>query len=575
MRKQTKLVAVLSAAALLALGASMTSFAAGWEKDDEGIWHYYDSDDEMVTDEWKKDAGKWFYLDEDGDMLTNDWVDDDYYVGEDGAMIVNGWVKAMDDEDEDDPEDGGEHWYYFGTKGKKVTDCDKKINGKTYFFNEDGEMEYGWHMDGDNAYYCGTEDEGWRAESQWLWLEKSGLNEDDLDDDDDLEVMWDCSEDDDCDDEGWYWFGSSGKVCHQTAKKKINGKYYMFNEHGQMLYEWIDNDTRITLSSNAQLDDSSKNASSSIAKPAVENMIYYNEVEDGSRANGWYQIDGSKDRGKDGDTDWYYFDDGDVQYADSANDFATWDDDSKIYVQRIKIDGKYFAFNEEGQMQDGLQYVNADHGFYYFDNDGYQKTGRVSNVECDDDDYNFFFNNKEGKKGQGYKGEKDDYLYFNGKRLEADDDYRLWFYNGDIYLTNNKGKIQKAKNGKKFDIENDGINQDDVMVYTDGNGKVDYIESKEGIDFAGLGTKKADKKVLIAAMIKELTDNGLEEVKEDMIVSVPFISLYDDDIYTYRGINADGKVVDEGWLYLNNTDKAITALTTKDSTVKDEYSETE
>ena len=33
MRKQTKLVAVLSAAALLAMGASMTSFAAGWEKE--------------------------------------------------------------------------------------------------------------------------------------------------------------------------------------------------------------------------------------------------------------------------------------------------------------------------------------------------------------------------------------------------------------------------------------------------------------------------------------------------------------------------------------------------------------
>ena len=54
MRKQTKLVAVLSAAALLAMGASMTSFAAGWEKDDAGVWHYYDSDDEMVTGEWKK-----------------------------------------------------------------------------------------------------------------------------------------------------------------------------------------------------------------------------------------------------------------------------------------------------------------------------------------------------------------------------------------------------------------------------------------------------------------------------------------------------------------------------------------
>lgn len=30
MRKQTKLVAVLSAASLLAIGASMTSFAKGW-----------------------------------------------------------------------------------------------------------------------------------------------------------------------------------------------------------------------------------------------------------------------------------------------------------------------------------------------------------------------------------------------------------------------------------------------------------------------------------------------------------------------------------------------------------------
>ena len=93
MRKQTKLVAVLSAAALLAVGASMTSFA-GWEKDEDGIWHYYDSDDEMVTDEWRKDGSKWFYLDEDGNMLTDAWVDDEYYVGADGAMIKNDWIKT-------------------------------------------------------------------------------------------------------------------------------------------------------------------------------------------------------------------------------------------------------------------------------------------------------------------------------------------------------------------------------------------------------------------------------------------------------------------------------------------------
>ena len=103
MRKQTKLVAVLSAAALLAMGASMTSFAAGWEKDDAGVWHYYDKDDEMVTGEWRKDGAKWFYLDEDGDMLTDSWVDDEYYVGADGAMLVNQWAKTASEDAVDDP----------------------------------------------------------------------------------------------------------------------------------------------------------------------------------------------------------------------------------------------------------------------------------------------------------------------------------------------------------------------------------------------------------------------------------------------------------------------------------------
>ena len=130
MRKQTKLVAVLSAAALLAMGASMTSFAAGWEKDDAGVWHYYDKDDEMVTGEWRKDGAKWFYLDDDGDMLTDAWVDDEYYVGADGAMLVNQWAKTASEDAVDDPDEDGDHWFYFGSKGKKVSNDKKKIGGK-------------------------------------------------------------------------------------------------------------------------------------------------------------------------------------------------------------------------------------------------------------------------------------------------------------------------------------------------------------------------------------------------------------------------------------------------------------
>ena len=183
MRKQTKLVAVLSAAALLAMGASMTSFAAGWQKDDAGVWHYYDSDDEMVTGEWKKDGGKWFHLDDEGDMETNTWVDDDYYVGEDGAMLTNAWKYTMSDDDQDDPDSDGKHWYYFNNKGKKVADQDKKINGKTYLFNEDGEMLYGWQDWQGAIYYFGEEMDGARTENKWLWLEKSGM----LDTDEDVQ----------------------------------------------------------------------------------------------------------------------------------------------------------------------------------------------------------------------------------------------------------------------------------------------------------------------------------------------------------------------------------------------------
>ena len=521
MRKQTKLVAVLSAAALLAMGASMTSFAAGWEKDDAGIWHYYDSDDEMVYDEWKKDDGKWFYLDEDGDMLTSSWVDDEYYVDEHGAMVVNGWVKTMADEDMDDPDEDSEHWYYFGSKGKKVTDDTKKINGKTYLFDEDGEMQYGWQEYEGHGYYFGGEDEGWRAENQWLWLERSGLVDEDEDEQDQLLGCED-TDDDMCDDEGWYWFQSSGKMYNGAEKKKINGRYYMFNEHGQMLYEWI-NGSAVDRGSNAQLDGDKAGATAS-------EMFYYNVVEEGWRGDGWYEIDGAEDMDADSDTDWYYIDDGEITYAE-AEDLASGltDDGDPVYAMRKKIKAsgnKYFCFNEKGQMQTGLQYVPDDGGFYYFDENGYQKTGRVASVECEDDDYSFYFNTTNGKNGLGFTGEKDNYLYFNGKRLEADDDYRFYIVKNDIYLVNNKGKIQKATGtGKEYDdIENDAYaTSDDVRVITNRNGVVTSIAGEP-----------------IADIIANDIDFTLDPVEDrcSTKVSVPFIALFD-NVFTYDALNIE------------------------------------
>ena len=73
MRKQTKIVAVASAAALLAIGASMTSFAAtGWVEED-GQWYFYDKDGNKVEDEWKKSGDNWYWLDsEEGGAMAVD-----------------------------------------------------------------------------------------------------------------------------------------------------------------------------------------------------------------------------------------------------------------------------------------------------------------------------------------------------------------------------------------------------------------------------------------------------------------------------------------------------------------------
>ena len=328
-----------------------------------------------------------------------------------------------------------------------------------------------------------------------------------------------------------------------AEKKKVNGKYYYFNEHGQMLYEWINNVRKRVDATpgNAQADGNWKGT----ASDAAQDMLYMNVVEEGWRADGWYEIDGSEDTKTDNDTDWYFFDDGEAKHADAnAKDYATDDEDGPVYVAKIKVDSakgkKYFAFNENGQMQTGLQYIADDGGFYYFDENGYMQDGKVSDVECDDDTYDFYFNTKNGKNGQGYTGEKDNYLYFNGKRLEADDDYRLYYLNGDIYLVNDKGKVQSTKSdSKKYDIENEGIETEDVNVTFTGK-KVKSISVPGGQSYT------ADDLIAQAKVIMQA--QGYDP-SEDSLVSIPFIQLYDDDQYTYT-VAADGKVI-VGWRGLN------------------------
>lgn len=112
---------------------------------------------------------------------------------------------------------------------------------------------------------------------------------------------------------------------------------------------------------------------------------------------------------------------------------------------------------------------------------------------------------------RGQTGEKDGYLYFGGKRLEADDDYRVYYCDGKYWLVNNKGKIQSSES-KKYDVE------ELKFGTTSGTFKFEFNND----DSIG---KVLDEAGNIIATLNAATDKASEMAAKG--ISIPYIALYD------------------------------------------------
>ena len=407
MKKQTKLVAVLSTASLLAIGASMTSFAAtGWVEED-GTWVYYNRDGERATDSWKKSGNSWYWLDENGEMAIDQLIEDDedyYYVDINGVMATNQWV-AIENEDAGEDDEPEHYWYYFQANGKALTNGNnsnvalKTVNGKKYAFDEEGRMLFGWvnkdtaeridDTDGDafkeGDYYFGSSDDG-AMTTGWLQLD---ITYDEATNDYEIAPVFNEDEDQ----TRWFYFGSNGKKVKADdgdleKEKTINGRRYAFDEYGAMIAEWsldVDeiNDRFATASANSalgntgdayyDLDDyyaegigthSTASANAVSAKYAQE-WRYFQDVENGARVSrGWFKVVPAEylnlDKYDDDEASWYY--------ADGSG---------KLYAGEFKtINGKKYAFRDDGRMINGLKFID--------DNDG-----SLGVVADDDETYNF------------------------------------------------------------------------------------------------------------------------------------------------------------------------------------------
>ena len=515
MTKNTKIAAIASAAALLAIGASMTSFAAtGWQEED-GTWVYYDRYQDRVTDTWEKSGNNWYYLNGDGEMATDELIeysDNYYYVDANGAMVTNQWVE-MDNSDDDDENAASTVWYYFQNNGKayKAPSSGKTtfhtINGKKYAFDEDGKMLWGWvnkessRETGDDAwknatYYCGSSDDGAQMYNSWGYIH-----------------IVDTDDDDDEDQDRWFYFQSNGKKYQvkeedQETKgfveKTINGKKYAFDKDGRMLYEFVS-----ASGSDAKPDDENDviiyedGTRRSTYEVADGNVKYFRTAEDGARyTKGWFRVVPDK-----------FFDTDD---SDENDDNARWfyaDGSGKLYAEKIKtINGKKYAFDTQGEMLWGLRYLSFDEdgdlaywtdeideedeldewtkvydydgldddrqvvdvksGIYYFgdeETDGSMKTGNQT-VTVDGDAYTFRFKNSGSFKGVGICGKKDNAYYVNGRKVKADSDDKY-----DIYVCADGlivGKIAKSTEAVDYSITSESDK---------------YYGSKSSIDLDDLG----------------------------------------------------------------------------------------
>lgn len=416
MKKQTKVLAVLSTAILMAAAApafistTSTVFAksAGWTEEN-GNWRYYDSYGDAVTDTWKKSGDDWYYLDSDGNRAADMQIDE-YYVGKDGKRVSNKWIN-LENEDFWNEEDAQEYlYYYYGRDGKALTSKWASIDKQWYYFNEDSIMETGSiSIDGFN-YHLG---EDGSRKTGWVILE---------DESDDPELV-----------ESWYYFDSTGKRIENEVDKKISGEYYTFVD-GRMQTGWY------KLAAAGNKENEAANATPSDAAPAqteatVAGYQYYDE--DGKRANGWRTIEGVEGVSEEAELYRFYFKNGRPHHALKGLELFT-------------VDSKKYSFNTKGEMQTGKKVVNLEGGSianFYFDGDGVMKTGKqVIYDEDSGETQNWYFHTDGSKKGQGLHGIKDNVLYIYGLRQEADKDLRFSpvTLENKQYLINTNGTVQKA-----------------------------------------------------------------------------------------------------------------------------------
>lgn len=356
-------------------------------------WYYLGKDGKAEEDGWKNIGDGRYSFDSDGRLRTGWYYDGDniYYLGQDGAMS-RGWMCLEFDEDKL-PQEGeisreyttaGENakWFYFQSNGRAKRASGKEfkdatIDGKKYYFDENGVMLTGWQAvkasaeSGDAVgisrfVYLGGRDDGGLVKGQWKQLSEHPGDSDDRGFIKELDSYKGPQEGD----KEWYYFENNGTPAYlkTTARTmngaitKVNGEGYFLDQYGcrkNGLVKVVTGDAVLTAYFGG------KDADGRMRTGRIDGI----EDASGDKHTFYFNSSGSgKGAGLSGEKDGFLYYNGLLVTADKGTDYQAFQVDGKMYL--VNTAGK-IQTNEKAYKVDGRYAYRVDGGnLYHTDSSG-------------------------------------------------------------------------------------------------------------------------------------------------------------------------------------------------------------
>ena len=173
----------------------------------------------------------------------------------------------------------------------------------------------------------------------------------------------------------WCYFTSNGKAVkasnNSVKKVKIGNCYYAFNEYGQMLTGFFNDQGEMW---DEREDDDPFDLYN-------DGDLYHADEKTGVLTTGWYKLNTLSDKYPNKNSIWMYFNTSTFKAVRSTGD----------NYKKLTVDGKRYAFDDNGVMLTGFEasQYNEDHGgsseTVYFGEDGAEVTSGFYNIDLSDE----------------------------------------------------------------------------------------------------------------------------------------------------------------------------------------------